>query len=1214
MNIEKNISLKLKMSTDESIRKKSCGEISSTEIFTKDFSDYHPEGIFSQKIFGPSVDYKCACGNKKGKNRKGELCEFCEVLIESSEIRKERFGHIELSFPVKHPLYNFKNRIILNTIPVVPPNLRPMYLSKEIKSFLTNNNYLQNKPELLSEESDVKKQESDLITAEKNNIINIDRNNINIDYGNLNDLYIDIISYNKYLLTLVKYNEIQEFYKAFDFFCTDNNLKELNNILKDKSTSREEKNNTIAVKYKNILQGIIELNPKKTNTDEVLEKVRLLRYIFHKARENKISDRKIFKSYIEKTISKGKSKILQEKVNNLFTETRTNKSGSEKPIRSLNRIMSGKGGRIRNNLLGKRVDFSGRATIVVNPLLKINQCGLPYKIAIKLFQPYLIRNFIQKKGINLLEYSLNNSKIKDIITYNIKDSLLIPKKLDSQTLEILKYIENTDEKIVDEIMSELEKIMSDKFMILNRAPTLHRLNVQSFKPILTKGDAIEMHPLVLKSFNADIDGDQMAVHLPLSFESLKEAEELLISGKYILSPRDGKPIINLSQDLILGCYYMTMIKKNSKEKGKIFSNFNEATIAFNNNIISVHTNISIRMKNEIIRDTCYGRALFNSLLPNDYNYINDNIDYKKMNNIILSLTLMYREQIVIEFLEKLKIISLEYATTSGITMNLERPEGIKKEYIELKKVYESYEDNIIKSGIDCSDLDNIESISKKRNDTIKELEVIMKKELESSDGFNPINIIIKSGARGSYSNFFQILVSKGIIIKGVENNKNDKLLPFILNSYYDGLKPEEYLNTTSSSRLVLYNEKKLLPESGHLFRILGLALRDIVITTYDCGTNIGLSKKIYNASEKKDINYYSFYGSLSLNDIYDIKTNKLIVRKNQVIDNIILDDLILSGINKIDIRSPLYCTASKGICRMCYGNDIASNKLIALGESIGIIAAQSISEPTSQMILKSFHTGGVNKKEDISTGIKSIQGILLAESENIKKYFTNIKRDFLISDNSKKEQIIKELLFNELVNIYSENKININDKHLEIACSQLKFEGKFEIVDKHIKSGPKYEIILEKIESALLNKSLEETYNLINKTNKKFEGKCIILRSQNSKYKKYSVVKKKEIERLNSKLLSEGKPKIQFSEIKKICLVPKIKGLRDIISESDGIFSRIGFQEVIKNIKECLEKNIIEKYDSFTSQTMIGKKLEIGKNYFPKERKDNQLIDIIPKE
>lgn len=1203
MNIKTLKSFKLSLSTDESIREKSCGEVKSSEIFKQDFSDYHPDGIFSQKIFGPSVDYICSCKSKKGKDKKGEICNICEVLIESSIIRKDRFGHIELGFPVIHPMSTAKNKIILNTIPVIPPLLRPMFMSKEIISFLTNNKFLLNKPEIISkenEENEENDQESDSNSniIETSNTININREIYNINYGNLNDLYLDIINYNRSLLTVVKYNNNEDFYKAFEFFSKERNSGQLKKILSSKHIRKERKCTLIIIKYENILQGIIELNPTKTNPDEVLKKVKFLIYIFSKAKEMKISEKENFKNYIAKKISKGKSEILQEKINNLFVKTKIKELEYEKPIRSINHILKGKEGRIRGNLLGKRVDYSGRSVIVVDPSLRINQCGLPYQIAIKLFQPYLIRNRYLKINAILDEFILNDSDIKDIINFNLKD--YTENKIKSNILKFLEEIENPDEKTKNEIISELENIMSDKFVILNRAPTLHRMNVQSFKPVLTKSNAIGMHPLVLKSFNADIDGDQMAVHLPISFESLNEAEELLISGKYILSPRDGKPIITLSQDMILGCYYMTMIKKKSNGKRIIFSNFYEASIAFNNNIISIHTNISIRMKNEIIQNTCYGRALFNSLLPGDFKYINDNIDSKKINELILNLTLKYKEQIVIEFLEKIKLISLEYATSSGITINFNKSEIIKNKYTRIKEKHKSNESKILKKDKNLIIQNNIEAIIEGRNKTLIDFEGVMKKELEDNKGFNPINIIIKSGARGTYSNFFQILAAKGSILKGVIKNKVNMLPPFILSSYSNGLNIEEFLNTTSTSHLVLYNESMLISESGYLFRKLGLALRDLIITENDCGTKNGISKKIVKNPENKDLNYYSIYGRLSLKDIYDPKTNKLIVKKDQVIDNVILDDLFFSDIENIDIRTPFYCKASKGICRYCYGNDIAKNELISLGESIGIIAAQSISEPTSQMILKSFHTGGVIKKEDISSGIKSINGILLAQSESLKKYFTNIKSDLLLSDDKKREHIIKELLCNELINIYRENKIYINDKHLEIVCNQLKFSGGFSLKYNLRKSEPEHKTIIKNIDETHLTKSLEETYNLIRDTNKKIQNLCIIKRPQSSKYKKYNLVEKAEIELLNSKLIKIGKPTIQFIEIESICLIPQLKGLDRIIIESDGILSRMAFQDVLNNLKICIKENIIEKFDSFSSQTMIGKKLDIGKEFILK--------------
>ncbi len=742
--------------------------------------------------------------------------------------------------------------------------------------------------------------------------------------------------------------------------------------------------------------------------------------------------------------------------------------------------------------------------------------------------------------------------------------------------------------------------MSDKYVILNRAPTLHRMNVQSFKPILTDGNAIKIHPLICKAFTADFDGDQMAVHVPLSFESIKESKDLLLSGKHILSPRDGKPIITLTQDMILGCFYMTLIEFDTKGAKLILSSFEEATIAFNNERITIRSVIGFRIKkNNITRSTCYGRILFNSLLPDDFGYINEVIDSKIINDIILQLTLKYPNETVIEFLEKLKYIVFKYATVSGITIGLD--DLIKVDEItNILNDYKLFEYDILKENNDILTYDITESINDERNITLEKIESNLISGLINSEGFNSLNIIINSGARGTLNNFMQILAMKGFIINGFKikaRNKTKRMLPLIKNNFKIGLTTEEYLNTTSSARLLLHTEAKLTAESGYLYRILVLALRELIVTEYDCGATKGLSKIIHNNPEDKEINYYSIYGRYSSNDVYNPRNNQLVISKNVIIDNNVIDNLLLSNIESIEIRTPLSCKSSAGICQKCYGNNVVDNRIISLGESVGIIAAQSISEPTTQMILKSFHTGGVIKKTDISSGFKSIQGILLAQPSYLKDIIFDNNSDVFNADIEKSGPAMKKQLFDELVKIYRENKISINDKHLEIACNLLKFNGNFNIYHNFIDKNSVLNLLLAHIFDVYSNKSLKDTNEVIKITNELIKDKCIIQFPQSSNYHKYQFVNQGEVAKIYSKFIAEKKPKIGYIEIKPIYFVPEIKGIDKTILESDEILARISFQNVTGNIKKGIKNKVIDEFNSFSAQTMIGKKMEIGKEY-----------------
>ncbi len=662
-------------------------------------------------------------------------------------------------------------------------------------------------------------------------------------------------------------------------------------------------------------------------------------------------------------IIKNEKRMLQEAVDALIDNGRRGRAvlgAGNRPLKSLSDMLKGKKGRFRQNLLGKRVDYSGRSVIVAGPDLKFYQCGLPKKMALELFKPYVMRELVARD-----------------LAHNIKTAKKIV------------------EKERPEVWSILQDIIEDHPILLNRAPTLHRLGIQAFKPVLVEGNAIRIHPLVCAAFNADFDGDQMAVHVPLSPEAQAEAEILMLSSNNILSPANGLPIALPSQDIILGCYYLTMRESGRKGEGKIFGNSNEAIRAYEDEIIDLHTKIKYRV-NKSLKDTTVGRIIFNEILPDDMDFVNLTINKKSLEKIISFIYRKYGGMVTVDILDRIKKLGFNFATSSGISIgvvDLEIPS--QKDKIleiaeqEVDKIQEQYNYGLIME--DEREQKIINAWTQASNDIVDAI-------LKNLSKFNPLYIMADSGARGSKRQIGQLAGMRGLMA-----DPSGKIIEFpIRSNFRDGLSVLEYFISTHGARKGLADTALRTSKSGYLTRRLVDVAQDVIVREIDCGTTDGIIIRAFQ-EDGNIIETLSerLVGRIVQEDIIDPKTEKIITKLGEEIDEEKAKKISEAGIKEVKVRSVLTCMAEHGVCAKCYGKDMATGKLVNIGEAVGIIAAQSIGEPGTQLTLRTFHTGGIKiSGEDITLGLPRVEQLF-----EVRKP----KKQAIISEiNGTVEEIIKE--------------------------------------------------------------------------------------------------------------------------------------------------------------------------------------------------------------
>ena len=1064
--------IRIGLATADDIRGWSHGEVKKPETINYRTLKPEKDGLFGEQIFGPTRDWECACGKYKRVRFKGIVCERCGVEVTRSRVRRERMGHIELAAPVTH-IWFFKgvpSRLgyLLN---VTPKDLERViyfasYMVTEVNEDERHNDLPGLQDEFDSEikrleqrrDSDIearaKKVEEDLAALEeageaKGPARTKLRNGAERDMAAIRTRYNDQIARVDAVFDKFKklkpgdmvddvdlWREMQDRYGDYFDGCMgaeaikkrlqsldlETISKELREEIKDASEQRKTKALkrlkvvnaflTTGNKPEAMVLDVIPVIPPDLRPMVQLDGGRFATSDLNDLYRRVINRNNRLKRLIElgapEIMLNNEKRMLQEAVDSLFDNGRRGRpvtGASNRPLKSLSDMLKGKQGRFRQNLLGKRVDYSGRSVIVVGPSLRMHQCGLPKPMALELFKPFVIKRLVD------LNYAQNMKSAK-------------------------RLVDRGDA----EVWGVLEEVISEHPVLLNRAPTLHRLGIQAFEPILVEGKAIHLPPLACAAFNADFDGDQMAVHLPLSAEAQAEARSLMMASDNILKPADGHTVTMPSQDMILGLYYLSTVLEGVKGQGRVFSSLEEAEMALDRHEIDMQAKVLIRLpesfvlpknwepgevkvldpregEDEVVKEerfhdgtvlfaTSYGRILFNETLPTDYPFVNEQVAKGRLSKIVDDIAMRYSTQQVAATLDALKDLGFTRAPWSGVSFAFsdvneppERDEKIAEYEAKADKVNANYEMGLLTEEARRQEL--IDLWTECTAEVSKEVE-------EKFDPTSNLAIIVQSGARGNMMQINQIAGMRGL----VANPKGEIIPRPVKSNYRDGLSVLEYFISQHGARKGLADTALRTAESGYLTRRLVDVSQDVIVREEDCGTKAGLPIRV--AERDNDGNLVLVkaadggpYSRLLAADVIDPADGQTVLyKRDDALSMDVLNDLVAHGVEEVKCRSVLTCESKRGVCAKCYGWSLATNKLVDVGETVGIVAAQSIGEPGTQLTLRSFHSGGVAAASDITQGLPRVTELFEARTPKGEAPITEFAGSIKIVENDRGRQII----------------------------------------------------------------------------------------------------------------------------------------------------------------------------------------------------------------
>ncbi|KRN29130.1 DNA-directed RNA polymerase, beta subunit [Lactobacillus selangorensis] len=957
--------MQIGIASPDKIRSWSYGEVKKPE--TINYRTLKPErdGLFDERIFGPTKDWECACGKYKRIRYKGIVCDRCGVEVTRSKVRRERMGHIELAAPATHIWY-FKGipsrmGLVLDMSPraleeiiyfasyvVIDPGDTPL----EKKQLLSEREYRDKKQELGANAFDAK------MGAEAIKELLRDV-----------DLDKEIADLREELKTAQGQKRTRAIRRLdiLDAFAKSGNKPEW--MVMD-----------VIPVIPPDLRPMVQLEGGRFATSDLND---LYRRVIN--RNNRL--KRLLDLNAPNIIVQNEKRMLQEAVDALIDNGRRGRpvtGPGNRPLKSLSHMLKGKQGRFRQNLLGKRVDYSGRSVIDVGPTLKFYQCGLPREMALELFKPFVMHGLVERD-----------------LASNIKSAKRKIERMDNDVWDVL------------------EDVIKDRTVLLNRAPTLHRLGIQAFEPVLVDGKSIRLHPLACEAYNADFDGDQMAVHVPLSDEAQAEARTLMLAAHHILAPKDGKPIVTPSQDVVLGNYYLTMEQKGREGEGMVFKDTNEVRMAYANGYVHLHTRIGLStssMPKKPFKDdqrdqimlTTVGKAIFNEILPDDFPYLNepstpnlmngvpdkyfvkpgDSVEetlegrelvgpFKKsfLSDIIAQVFKVYKVQRTSDLLDDMKTLGYTQATNSGLTVGVsditvlkEKPAIVDAAHKKVDAVSKQFRRGLI--------------TDEERHNRVIEIWNAAKDEIQNDlidhfDPLNPISMMSDSGARGNISNFTQLAGMRGLM--GAPNGGMMEVP--VTSNFREGLSVLEMFMSTHGARKGMTDTALKTANSGYLTRRLVDVAQDIIIREEDCGTDRGVTvRAIREGNEMIEPLYDRVVGRYAMKTVKDPSTGKVLVHKNEMIDETIGHEIDDAGITAVTIRSAFTCNTRHGVCKKCYGRNLATGEEVEVGESVGVVAAQSIGEPGTQLTMRNFHTGGVAGGEDITQGLPRIQEIFEARN------------------------------------------------------------------------------------------------------------------------------------------------------------------------------------------------------------------------------------------
>ena len=1139
--------IKIGIASDEKIREWSKGEVKKPETINYRTLKPEKDGLFCERIFGPTKDWECHCGKYKRVRYKGIVCDRCGVEVTKSKVRRERMGHIELAAPVAHIWYfkGIPSRIAL-ILDVSPRNLEKVVY---FASYIVTD-----------------KGTSDLANCQ--------------------------------VLTEKEYHEAEEKFGKGSFKARmgAEALKELlekvdleklsKEIRKELETASEQKKGKLVKRLDTVdsfrlsntrpewmIMSVVPVIPPELRPMVQLDGGRFATSDLNDLYRRVINRNNRLKRLLElgapEIIVRNEKRMLQESVDALIDNSRRGRpvtGAGNRPLKSLSDMLKGKQGRFRQNLLGKRVDYSGRSVIVVGPELNIYQCGLPKEMAVELFKPFVMKELV-KRGI----------------AQNIKNAKRMVERLRPEVWEIL------------------EDVIKDHPVMLNRAPTLHRLGIQAFEPVLVEGRAIKLHPLVCEAFNADFDGDQMAVHLPLSPEAQAESRYLMLATNNLLKPQDGKPVAVPRLDMILGSYYLTMTLDGELGEGKYFKDPDEAIMAYENHDVGMHAKIFVRITKEVNGEmktgkieTSVGRIIFNQGIPQDLGFVDrekDPLQYeinfpvvkKNMGQIIERVIRVHGVIESAEVIDYIKSLGFKYSTLAGITFSMSdvKVPAAKKGLLEeadkqIETIRKQYARGLITND------ERYNSVIKVWEDATKKISQAME---DNFDDLNPIYMMVKSGARGNMNQLRQIAGIRGLMAsttgKAVE-------IP-IKSSFAEGLDALEYFISAHGARKGLSDTALRTADSGYLTRRLVDVSQDIIVREHDCGTHEGLI--VYDIKDGNQViekMQERIIGRYVVNDVYDPNTNELIVDTNTMITEEIADKIVNAGIERLEVRSVLACRSKHGVCQKCYGMGLARRSLVSIGESVGIIAAQSIGEPGTQLTMRTIHSGGVAGVADITQGLPRVEELFEARKPKGVAIISEIAGKVKIKETKKKKEVV--VTSNDDSRTYTipfGSKMKVKDGDMVEVGDPL-IEGSINPSEILELKGPEgvFEYLTSEVQKVYRNQGVDINDKHVEVIGRQMLKKVRVEDNGDTDMFPGSLVDMYEFEDKNNEMIAEGKRPATGRRV--------LLGITKASLATDSFLSAASFQETTRVLTEAAIKGKVDDLVGLKENVIIGKLIPAG--------------------
>ena len=1142
--------IKIGLASDEKIREWSKGEVKKPETINYRTLKPEKDGLFCERIFGPTKDWECHCGKYKRVRYKGIVCDRCGVEVTKSKVRRERMGHIELAAPVAHIWYfkGIPSRIAL-MLDISPRNLEKIvYFASYIVT----------------------------------------------DKGTSGLMKTQVLTEKEYHEAVEKYG-FGSFKAEMGAEALEKLLKEIDldklsaQLKKELETASEQKKAKLVKRLDTVesfrlsgnrpewmIMNVVPVIPPELRPMVQLDGGRFATSDLNDLYRRVINRNNRLKRLIElgapEIIKRNEKRMLQESVDALIDNSRRGRpvtGAGNRPLKSLSDMLKGKQGRFRQNLLGKRVDYSGRSVIVVGPELKLYQCGVPKEMAVELFKPFVMKELVGRG-----------------IAHNIKNAKRMVERLRPEVWDIL------------------EEVIKDHPVMLNRAPTLHRLGIQAFEPVLVEGRAIKLHPLVCTAFNADFDGDQMAIHLPLSPEAQAEARYLMLSVNNLLKPQDGKPVTVPTQDMILGSYYLTMEVPGEIGEGSYFSSSEEAIIAYENKEVGMHAKISVRMSkideegNEKHRkvETTVGRIIYNKGIPQDLGFvdrtnpenefepeINFVVNKKKLGKIIEKSINKYGLNPSAELLDYIKATGFKYSTTGGITVSIEDvkvPEAKK----EILAKAQADVDNVLKQykrGLITED-ERYQSVIKIWEQATDDVKNAMK---DTFTQLNPMFMMSDSGARGNLDQLKQIAGMRGLMASTTGKTVE---IP-IKSSFREGLDALEYFISAHGARKGLSDTALRTADSGYLTRRLVDVSQDIIVREHDCGTHDGITlTAIKDGNQVIESLQERLIGRYPLEDIKNPATGEIIVDTNTMISDKTADQIVEAGIEEVRVRSVFGCRTKYGVCSKCYGMGLASREEVNIGETVGIIAAQSIGEPGTQLTMRTIHSGGVAGVADITQGLPRVEELfearkpkglaIVAEIDGIVKIAEDKKRK-TISVTSKDDSKTYVIPFG--------SKLKVKDGD-EVVAGQPLTEGSINPNELLAIKGPEgvYNYLVQEVQKVYRNQGVDINDKHIEVIGRQMLKKIRVEDNGDTPMFAGSLVDMYEFEDINKKAVEEGKRPATGKRV--------LLGITKASLATDSFLSAASFQETTRVLTEAAIKGKVDELIGLKENVIIGKLIPAG--------------------